>query len=124
MDRYSPSHAALRWLLFNTLFHGLQGLGVQRHLLRYEALASDPDGALAEALRTETAQRPSLENGKLRLAPQHTVSGNPVRFAQDLLSVELDERWKTQISPSDRRVVGALTWPLLWRYGYLTGRSR
>jgi hypothetical protein len=123
MDRYDATHAALRWFLFNALFHGLEALGVRRRLLRYEALASDPGRALAGALDGDAAKAPSVEPGVLFVGPQHTVSGNPVRFVHDTLEIELDERWKTELDSTDRRLVEAFTWPLLWRYGYLAPRA-
>jgi hypothetical protein len=52
------------------------------------------------------------------VAPAHTVAGNPMRFANGSLSIELDDEWRTAMPVRDRVSVAAATWPLLARYGY------
>jgi hypothetical protein len=40
------------------------------------------------------------------------------------VELRYDGEWAARQSRRDRRVVTALTWPLLARYGYLGGRPR
>ncbi len=48
----------------------------------------------------------------------HTVSGNPVRFEAGPIEIRPDLEWRTALPTGKRRLVTALTWPLLRRYGY------
>ena len=54
--------------------------------------------------------------------PNHTVSGNPIRFQNGAMRIQLDEEWKSNIGWLDRQVVNLLTWPFLLRYGYLNDK--
>jgi hypothetical protein len=45
-----------------------------------------------------------------------------MRFAHGRQRVKSDEAWRREMARPVRRAVLALTWPLLWRYGYLRGR--
>ncbi len=51
----------------------------------------------------------------------HSIAGNPDRLRAGPVEVRLDDGWKREMMPGDRRLVTALTWPLLARYGYLGG---
>jgi hypothetical protein len=50
---------------------------------------------------------------------QHMLSGNAVRFERARLRIEPDKDWQETMSTQDRRIVTALSAPLLFRYGYL-----
>jgi hypothetical protein len=75
-------------------------------------LGEDPPGSLFTGEPTVT------------LAPTHSVKGNPDRFRTGPIEIRLDDEWRRAMRPRDRRVVTALTWPLLLRYGYAAGRAR
>ncbi|MGH9024180.1 MAG: hypothetical protein ACRDV9_13950, partial [Acidimicrobiia bacterium] len=62
-----------------------------------------------------------LGNGEVRVAPDHTVSGNPMRFQQGTIHLRLDEAWRAGLPKKQRMVVNAMTWPLQTRYGYTRG---
>ena len=55
------------------------------------------------------------------LGQVHSIAGNPDRLRAGPVEVRLDDGWKREMMPVDRRLVTALTWPLLSRYGYLGG---
>jgi len=48
----------------------------------------------------------------------HDISGNPLRFDGAQRAIRGDMEWVHALSAEDRRVVTAVTAPLLWRYGY------
>jgi hypothetical protein len=48
----------------------------------------------------------------------HTVAGNADRMRSGPLTVRLDDAWRTDLPTRSRRLVSALTAPLLARYGY------
>ena len=47
---------------------------------------------------------------------QHMLSGNAVRFERARLRIEPDKDWQETMSTQDRRIVTALSAPLLFRY--------
>jgi hypothetical protein len=127
MARVAPARMALRWLDYNVLFHalGISAAGrSKRLLLRYESLVADPRGALGAILSHAGVDvgvdaLSFLDNGEMRRAELHTISGNPLRFDRGPLRVRLDDEWKRRMKRRDRAMVLLLTWPLLMRYGYL-----
>ena len=92
------------------------------HLLRYEDLVCVPTETIhasLQALGLGTPALPFLDGTRATLGSNLTLAGNPFRFKQGDVQIRLDDEWKTKMSPSSRRFVTALTWPMLRRYGYL-----
>ena len=80
-------------------------------------------GAALAALGIE-ADLGFLQQRALHLGPNHTVAGNPVRFRRGDVAIEADLEWRSRLETGPRRIVTALTWPLLLRYGFpLRGRA-
>jgi len=124
---YMPTTGALRssfdWAAFNGLFEVLRATGTPVSLIRYESLVQDPRDGLARVL--QLVEEPIAEralsfirDGSLELGVDHTVSGNPMRFRTGKVPLQLDEAWRREMKPGRRRLVSALTAPLLLRYGY------
>ena len=55
----------------------------------------------------------------VHVSGQHSVRGNPMRFAHGRQQVRPDEAWRTGMARKTRSLVVLVTWPLLLRYGYL-----
>jgi hypothetical protein len=90
--------------------------------LRYEDVITHPADAV-EAVAKLVGLPSPLE----RLAPGVPIAVPEVhgpdgsrrrRFETDHIVLELDTRWHRELDPADRRLVTALTFPLLRRYGY------
>jgi sulfotransferase family protein len=122
-QEFSPWRAGIRWMECNLAFDVLR-LRTPTARMRYEALAAEPAGEVARALRSlgEDVDVSALTGGSVEVAGQHSVRGNPMRFAHGRQRVKADEAWRRDMARPVRRTVLALTWPLLWRYGYLRGR--
>jgi hypothetical protein len=128
MTRYSPFTAASLWASQNLAFHGLEARGVPTLRLRYEDIVANPREALAtvaqfagldpESARSATWLRDDDSESWASLAPSHTVSGNPVRFQTGEIAIRPDDRWRTEMARGPRRIVTALTLPLLASYKY------
>ena len=123
---YSALHTSLEWDLRNALVHVL-GRGAAGYArVTYEALVDDPAGALARIERAVTGTGDGGADAAAALAAatggvelvNHTVAGNPMRF-EGAFAVKPDEEWKHALGRRDRRLVAALTWPLLRWYGYI-----
>ncbi|HXF36430.1 MAG TPA: sulfotransferase [Actinomycetota bacterium] len=90
--------------------------------LRYEDLIAHPADAVESVAKLVGLPSP-LE----RLAPGVPIPVPEVhgpdgsrrrRFETDRVVLELDTRWHRELDPVDRRLITALTFPLLRRYGY------
>lgn len=114
---YSALHTSLEWDLRNALVHVL-GRGAAGYTrLTYESLVRDPAAALDIVSRAVTGTDAPVRDAAAADLVNHTVAGNPMRFT-GRLEVKADEEWKHALGARDRRLVTALTWPLLRAYGY------
>ncbi len=121
IKRSSPLAASLSWLSWNIqaeLF-SRTAMGITR--IRYEDLVSDPQRELDKifaALGWPRQQLRFVTDAGLQLGPAHMVGGNPMRFQQGTIPLELDDEWRTRMSFARKLLVTMLTFPLLVRYGY------
>ena len=100
------------------------GRSVPNLRVRYESFVRDPRAVLTAiadhmgvALAPDALSFVTAE--KIELGVDHTAAGNPMRFKTGTLPLRVDEAWREHLAPRDRRVVTAIAWPLLRRYGYL-----
>jgi hypothetical protein len=123
LPRYDLGSSSLRWLLYNGLTQTLRPLHVPYAFARYEDLVAAPRDEVGRLLRhaglTGSAAEPGyIEGQRVRLERNHTAEGNPMRFVNGELELRADQAWRRQMPSRDRRVVTALTLPLLAAYGY------
>lgn len=122
----SPSRSALFWMLENLAIARLARRARSYTLLRYEDLVADPRGALRAVLGVlgePVEPADALAGGKVELGENHTVAGNPIRFERGMVEIRADADWQARMPARQRAVVTGLTWPLLWRYGFLGQRG-
>jgi hypothetical protein len=121
-QEFSPLKAGVRWMECNLAFEALRRLRVPTVGMRYEALAADPRGEL-ERMFAEMGEAGehdlSAVGDSVEVSGQHSVRGNPMRFAHGRQKVRTDEAWRTGMAAKTRSIVVLVTWPLLLRYGYL-----
>ena len=118
-----PGPASFSWDMHN-LLPTLRMPGRRHDFLRYEDFAANPQAALARLWAMMDEPLPALDfldARPVRLRTNHTVAGNPDRFQAEV-QIRPDVAWQTNMAPRDRRLVTALTLPLLMRYGYLSPR--
>jgi hypothetical protein len=125
MNRYTPARAAMLWTGENAAMTSLTRLGTPVLRLHYEDLVADPVTALRRVL--DFAGMPAdvhipIDGHRATLRPNHTVSGNPLRFRNGELVIRRDDDWVTQLGARDRAVVSAMTAPL--RLAYKIGNAR
>jgi hypothetical protein len=134
MGRRTPVRSSVNWIISNVAGE-LVFRPQRRYLrLRYEDLAARPREAVerivrlatepagAGAARGEDVELPFAGERTVRLAPTHSIKGNPDRIQTGPVEIRLDDRWRSELEPGTRRLVTALTWPLLLRDGYLGSR--
>ncbi len=126
MTRYSPARSALLWNGHNACFAVLRSLGTPTRLVRYEDFVAAPAhttrrlGRFAD-LDIGDGALDFIDGGTVDLIASHTVAGNPMRFRTGRVALRRDDEWRALLPPGERRVITALTAPLLSRYGYLGG---
>jgi hypothetical protein len=116
----SAQRAATWWLSSNALAEfALRGGPYLR--VRYEDLVRDPERVMARIQRFAGLDPAPLlrdETGGFVAGEGHTIHGNPVRFERGAIRITPDEEWVCAQQARDRRVVTAMTAPMLARYGY------
>jgi hypothetical protein len=124
MTRHPVWKSAVLWSVWNAATIRLWRRG--RYLrVRYEDFVADPAGTVARIAAFAGSAPPALPfapDGTVRLAPTHSVAGNPVRHRTGGIAVTADDEWRTAMSRRAYAVVTALTLPLLLRLGYPFGR--
>jgi hypothetical protein len=127
MTRHPVWKAALLWSVWNTATIRLWGRGAYLRV-RYEDFVADPAGTIREIAEFAGADPgtplPFDDDGTVRLAPTHSVAGNPVRHRTGGVAVTADDEWRTALPGRAHATVTALTAPLLLRLGYPLGRRR
>ncbi|MET8089257.1 sulfotransferase [Micromonospora sp. NPDC005220] len=122
MSRPPVGKAALLWLVWNTATVRLWGSRDDRYLrVRYEDFVADPAGATARIARFVGAtpdELPFPTPTTVRLAPTHSVAGNPSRHRTGLVDVVADTEWVTGLPIRAYAVVTGLTAVALRRFGY------
>jgi hypothetical protein len=117
MRRFGPLRASGEWIANNLPLHMLGPLGLRPVRLRYEDLVEAPHEQLERICGPGTVE--FVEHHRVALSTHHTVAGNPQRFATGSLPLRCDCEWMERMPRRSRALVSAVSWPFLWRYGYL-----
>ncbi len=119
--RIPPTRVALSWIGTQLATSHLYSRNPGRYLLvRYEDFIRHPRRWTGRILSMvgESGQSPPFTNDAVRLAAGHGIGGNSVRFDNGTVRLIPDDEWKQNLSLGNRIWIGALTMPLLLRYGY------
>ena len=110
------------WFYRQLLIHALPRRRHPYLRVRYEDFVQNPRRTfqeLGELLKLPLDVSEILQDGAASLnQPNHTVSGNPIRFQNGLVKLILDDEWKNGMAFIDLIVVLAVTWPFLLKFGY------
>lgn len=123
LDRRRPGAAAIFWTAAQLLAESLRRDASGYWRVRYRDFVRSPAETLRRTLQEVDEYRgpdqiDHVRDGVLELAPQHILSGNPVREKRGTVALEEDVEWTEGLGAVTRGVVTALTLPLLSRYGY------
>jgi hypothetical protein len=86
--------------------------------IRHEDLCGDARGTLARIFGFLEVSSEPEDLGDFR-AGDHHIIGNRMRLSRTS-EIRLDERWRTELTPEQRRTVEWIAGPELRRYGYAT----
>lgn len=125
--QWRPWQLGVRWMWINLACHLLPRSGIPVLSLRYESLVRDPRGGMTRVadfagIPLAASDLANVGEDEAILPPGHLVAGNRMRMSRGRVPMMVDDEWRTRLAPGQRRLVTALTWPLLRRYGY-AGRS-
>jgi hypothetical protein len=128
MACYTPGRSALLWNAHNVAFGLLGRCGVPVRRVRYEEFVANPRGAIHALAAFAGLEESTVDLSFLgrqpdgapnaELGPCHSAAGNPMRFTVGRVPLRHDDAWRRSLAPRQRRVVAALTAPLLGAYGY------
>ena len=122
MVRFSPAKSSALWDSWNASAEALWRHTPEKYLrLRYEDFVSSPRESFEKILHLvgeADAEPPLVSEREVKLGISHTVSGNPNRFETGAVELSPDREWISKMSPRDKALVTALTFPLLKHYGY------
>lgn len=123
MTQMSSSRSSRLWLKWNLAAELLWRRWPGGYLrLRYEDFVAEPrqtvERVASLALGEAPSELPFRAPAEVELATNHSVAGNPSRFKTGTVSLRSDDAWRRELGRRDHRLVTAMTWPLLLRYGY------
>jgi hypothetical protein len=123
MTRYPPARSALLWNAHNAAFGLLDRLGVPVLRVRYEQFLADPPAGVRALCDFAGLTPPDgaldfLTPTSVLLRTGHSAAGNPMRFTTGRIELHHDDAWRDAMPAPQRRLVSALTAPLLGAYGY------
>ena len=120
--RQGAARSTLYWLTWNPAIAYLWNRPEARYaFLRYESFVADPRGSIGrilELLGEEEQSLAFLQGKQVQLEETHSVAGNIARTTTGAIDLRLDDEWERHLPASKRRLVSAMTWPLLSHYGY------
>lgn len=121
--RRPPWKSAVKWMWVNEAFDHLQRIGVPAVVVRYEDVVHDPvpqlqeaAGLFGEALTADDVA--FIHPHGIDFSPGHISSGSRWRMSSGRIPLREDIASAIKLQDRDRRVVTAITRPLLRRYGY------
>ncbi|WP_067437804.1 sulfotransferase [Nocardioides jensenii] len=128
MQRYGPATSTAFWLSGNLTVKALAHRGVPLVRMRYEDLVDAPQDSVASAWRAlglpGAPRLPMLDEHTVDLHPTHSVAGNPMRFRTGRTTLAADTSWRESLPVRDRRLVTAMSYPVLRKWGYLDARTK
>jgi Sulfotransferase family len=126
MPRQPVLKSAIGWAELNAMSEVVRRrFGSRSLLLKYEDLVRDVPGSVRrvlDLLGERDANETRTDRDRAEVRSNHTVSGNPSRFASGRIEVRADEEWVASMASSRHAAATAITLPLLLRYGYPVGR--
>lgn len=121
MQKLSLIRALSGWSMENYYIARLKRQIPYYTLMKYEDFTQTPVKVLDRALQElgfREIDTNFLANSQLELTPNHSVNGNPVRFAGKKITIVSDLEWRRKMPRGTRMAMGLITAPLLLRFKY------
>jgi hypothetical protein len=116
-----PWKSSILWNISNAMAERLRDFNPRYLRLRYWELIQRPRQTLEEigrfvGLPVDTSML--VGENKAKLSASHTMGGNPDRFKNGEIPLQMDVEWRQKMPWTTRAFVSALTLPWLSGYGY------
>lgn len=122
MPRFGVRKSTALWLSHNLSISALSYRGFPVTRIRYEDLVADASTTVRSAWQRLELPGPGvlpmIDRTTVELVPTHSVAGNPMRFSLGTTTLRPDVAWRSAMPAHERRVVTALTYPVLRAMGY------
>lgn len=122
LDLQGSMFSTSYWTVWNPAIKKLFGTRAGRYMfVRYEDFVADPRGHIDRVLQfvgEGEATSPFAADDTVAVDGTHAIEGNITKFARGDLRIRVDDEWRAKMGWASRAIVTAMTWPLLWRYGY------
>lgn len=116
---YYTARQSVAWIIQNVLFSkiAVNLMDPEDYLLiNYETLATDPHGTFKQVCDKIGCDYEAAAVDNFRQGSVHTIAGNPMRY--ESRGIVLDEKWKTRLPQSSKKLASMLTGTTRSRYGY------
>lgn len=125
-QKRSAHYLAARWMIINLVCELVVRRRGRHLFMRYEDLCRNPGASLSAIGSFVGSLGPTAADLNSQAAspctvvfnPGHGIGGDKIRLRRGAVKISANQEWRAKMKPGDRRVVTALTWPLLARYGY------
>jgi hypothetical protein len=127
LNRHGSLNSTVHWLVWNRLAEYVAQAypATRQRRLRYEDFVADPYPTIRAVLDfvgypglDGPSDGPFVDATTVRLAANHTISGNPRRFDTGDVPISRDDAWRRQQAAVPRLVASLTSLPLQRRYGY------
>jgi len=123
MPRFNPIKSATLWLEWNYIIHHTWSYNKNYIFLRYEDFVMQPRSSIFKILAhlglpKEYCDTIFINENTVKIATQHTISGNPVRFQKGVISVLSSYQDMENLGLGWRSIVSLITLPLLKKFHY------
>jgi hypothetical protein len=123
----TASYTTAYWLAWNPAIRHFWLRRADRYrFLRYEDFVNRPRPtieSIVDFVGASVTDLPFVDDHTVTMARTHAIAGNSTKFADGAVRLSLDDEWRRKMPRGRRWLVTAMTWPLLWRYGYFPARS-
>lgn len=120
MPSRGPADSTLHWIGFNLAAEAVNARYRDRSLtLRYEDFMASPQASVERVLALGGGGANPVDGDTVTLGVNHTVTGNPDRFATGAVRLQRDDRWRGQLPGAAAATVNALGGPMMVSYGYI-----
>ena len=121
MQKRSLVRALSAWGMENFYIARLKRQVPYYTLMKYEDFTQDPANVLERAMQELGFQGIAMDHlahSELELAPNHSVNGNPIRFASKKISIVSDLEWRHKMPRRTRMAMWLMAAPFLLRFKY------
>lgn len=119
-------HSTAYWTVWNPAIRHLWRRRLHRYrFLRYEDFMQNPRKTIPDIvdfLNEPVQELPFVGKRAVSKARTHSISGNPAKFTSGTVDLVLDDEWQRKMPWIQRLLVTFMTWPMLWKYGYFSGK--